>query len=59
MKDVERLQGHALGIPELQVSHMRGGEVGKWKKWFASDDLDYANKQLNMVGLALDDFVLQ
>ena len=37
-------------------SHIRGGEIGKWRKRLSNDDLEEIQKRLARFGLSLDEF---
>ena len=39
-------------------SHMRGGEIGKWRRRLAYGDLEIAKARLREFGLSLEDFII-
>ncbi len=40
-------------------SHMRGGEIGKWRNRLAQDDREFVETRLRDFGLSLQDFVIE
>lgn len=42
---------------DKEESHMRGGEIGKWKDYYDQSDLDFVEARLDEFGLQLDSFV--
>ncbi len=58
IKRIERTIGHSIGGDQVDPneSHIRGGEIGKWKKHLNNDDLEEIQERLARFGLSLDDF---
>ena len=40
-------------------SHMRGGEIGKWKAVLDDEDLELIRRRLGEFDLSIDDFVVE
>ncbi len=58
IKKIERTIGHSIGGDQVDPSesHIRGGEIGKWKKHLNNDDLERIQERLVCFGLSLDAF---
>ncbi|MDX1402819.1 MAG: sulfotransferase domain-containing protein, partial [Kiloniellales bacterium] len=58
LKNLERSIGATLGRDQTRKneSHLRGGEIGKWREFLEQGDLDYAEEMLSSFGLSLSDF---
>lgn len=60
LKKIEAEQGHYLGVPGLKGTHMRGGEIGKWKMWLDNPHaIEHATDLLGAFDMTLDDFQLE
>jgi len=57
MKKLEHYLGKTLAddqkLPPGKESHLRGGEIGKWKKVIDKDQIKYATKLFNKFGISL------
>lgn len=59
LKRIEDEQGHTLGVPGVQGTHMRGGEIGKWRLWLSDPRiLQHAARHLGEFDLTLEQFQL-
>ena len=63
LRKVELKLGNTLAFDQCvdakKESHMRGGEIGKWKMHFSDRMLEYAELQLRIFGLSLNNFQLE
>ncbi len=58
IKRIERTIGHSIVGDQVDPneSHIRGGDIGKWKKHLNNDDLEEIQERLACFGLSLEDF---
>ena len=58
LKNLEKAIGSSLGRDQTDVeeSHLRGGEIGKWSSALDADDLQFVETRLNAYGLDLGQF---
>ena len=58
LRNLEKTLGTSLGRDQADSgeSHIRGGEIGKWKRCYNDKDVDFAERALNEFGLSLDAF---
>ncbi|UCE47414.1 MAG: sulfotransferase domain-containing protein [Phycisphaerales bacterium] len=61
IKKIEKTLGHSLvgDQTDPNESHVRGGEIGKWKKHLNNDDLQEIQQRLMRFGLSLADFDIE
>lgn len=61
LRALESAMDSSLGRDQAdpEASHMRGGEIGKWKEVFGPDDVAFVAARLSRFGLSLEDFTLE
>ncbi len=60
LRNLERAMGSSLGRDQRDAgeSHLRGGQIGKWRGPLSDDDVAYVEERLESAGLSLAGFVL-
>lgn len=60
LKNVEAALNASLARDQTEPSesHMRGGEIGKWRRFLSQDDVTFAEARLGEFGLSLQRFAL-
>ncbi len=58
LRNIETALQSSLARDQMKPgeSHIRGGEIGKWKSVLSDADVDFAKAQLAEFGISLDDF---
>ena len=61
LKNLETAIGGPLARDQSDrgESHMRGGEIGKWKIALDQDDIDFIDRRLREFGLSIENFVVE
>jgi hypothetical protein len=61
LRNLEKSLGSTLGRDQADhgETHIRGGEIGKWKQCFDDSDVAFAESTFNQFGLSLDDFDIE
>ncbi len=61
LRNLEKSLGSTHGRDQADAgeTHIRGGEIGKWKQCFDDGDLAFAERALNEFGLSLDSFDIE
>lgn len=61
LRNLEKSLGTTLGRDQADAAetHIRGGEIGKWKQYYDDADVDFAEAALAEFGLSLDAFDIE
>ena len=61
LRNLEKSLGSSLGRDQAdaQETHIRGGEIGKWKQCYDAQDVAFAEQALGEFGLSLDGFIIE
>ena len=61
LRNLEKSLGASLGRDQTDAreSHLRGGEIGKWRQHYDEADVEFAEQALGAFGLSLDDFEIE
>jgi hypothetical protein len=61
LKSLEVKLGHSIGDDQLLFgeSHMRGGQIGKWKEHLNNSSLRFVQQKLEKFNLSLDFFIIE
>ena len=61
LRNLEKSLGSTLGRDQADAgeTHIRGGEIGKWKQCYDDTDVAFAEQALSGFGLSLEDFEIE
>ncbi len=62
LRNVEKAMGTTLGNDqdgEAGETHIRGGQIGKWRDHLTQDDIDFVRDRLATFDIGLDEFIFE